>query len=294
MKRSQLSQLAVFAAVADHGSFRAAAKDLAIAPSAVSQAVAQLETALGITLLSRTTRSVHLTEAGQKLLTELAPALGNIDTALQTVQDMRDAPAGTVKVSTPRSAAHIFLAPKFKSFGEAYPDIVLDIHIEDQFVDIVAAGFDAGIRLGESLAKDMIAVPLGRALRCPVVASPAYLEQHGTPQHPQDLIAHRCILKRYSSGSLHQWEFEKQGHRLDVTLNGPLILDDNHLLLQAALDGAGLVSLLEPSVADYLQKGMLTEVLPDWAQQFPGMYIYYPNRRNMRPALRAFIDFFKL
>ncbi|MBX8825697.1 LysR family transcriptional regulator [Ochrobactrum sp. SFR4] len=294
MKRSQLSQLAVFAAVADHGSFRAAAKDLAIAPSAVSQAVAQLETALGITLLLRTTRSVHLTEAGQKLLAELAPALGNIDTALQTVQDMRDAPAGTVKVSTPRSAAHIFLAPKFKSFGEAYPDIVLDIHIEDQFVDIVAAGFDAGIRLGESLAKDMIAVPLGRALRCPVVASPAYLEQYGTPQHPQDLIAHRCILKRYSSGSLHQWEFEKQGHRLDVTLNGPLILDDNHLLLQAALDGAGLVSLLEPSVAEYLQKGMLTEVLPDWAQQFPGMYIYYPNRRNMRPALRAFIDFFKL
>lgn len=294
MKRSQLSQLAVFAAVADHGSFRAAAKDLAIAPSAVSQAVAQLETALGITLLSRTTRSVHLTEAGQKLLTELAPALGNIDAALQTVQDMRDAPAGTVKVSTPRSAAHIFLAPKFKSFGEAYPDIVLDIHIEDQFVDIVAAGFDAGIRLGESLAKDMIAVPLGRPLRCPVVASPAYLEQYGTPQHPQDLIAHRCILKRYSSGGLHQWEFEKQGYRLDVTLNGPLILDDNHLLIQAALDGAGLVSLLEPSVADYLQKGMLTEVLPDWAQQFPGMYIYYPNRRNMRPALRAFIDFFKL
>ena len=294
MKRSQLSQLAVFAAVADHGSFRAAAKDLAIAPSAVSQAVAQLETALGITLLSRTTRSVHLTEAGQKLLTELAPALGNIDAALQTVQDMRDAPAGTVKVSTPRSAAHIFLAPKFKSFGEAYPDIVLDIHIEDQFVDIVAAGFDAGIRLGESLAKDMIAVPLGRPLRCPVVASPAYLEQYGTPQHPQDLIAHRCILKRYSSGGLHQWEFEKQGHRLDVTLNGPLILDDNHLLIQAALDGAGLVSLLESSVADYLQKGMLTEVLPDWAQQFPGMYIYYPNRRNMRPALRAFIDFFKL
>jgi len=294
MKRSQLSQLAVFAAVADHGSFRAAAKDLVIAPSAVSQAVAQLETALGITLLSRTTRSVHLTEAGQKLLTELAPALGNIDAALQTVQDMRDAPAGTVKVSTPRSAAHIFLAPKFKSFGEAYPDIVLDIHIEDQFVDIVAAGFDAGIRLGESLAKDMIAVPLGRPLRCPVVASPAYLEQYGTPQHPQDLIAHRCILKRYSSGGLHQWEFEKQGHRLDVTLNGPLILDDNHLLIQAALDGAGLVSLLESSVADYLQKGMLTEVLPDWAQQFPGMYIYYPNRRNMRPALRAFIDFFKL
>lgn len=294
MKRSQLSQLAVFAVVADHGSFRAAAKDLAIAPSAVSQAVAQLETALGITLLSRTTRSVHLTEAGQKLLTELAPALGNIDAALQTVQDMRDAPAGTVKVSTPRSAAHIFLAPKFKSFGETYPDIVLDIHIEDQFVDIVAAGFDAGIRLGESLAKDMIAVPLGRRLRCPVVASPAYLEQYGTPQHPQDLIAHRCILKRFSSGGLHQWEFEKQGHRLDVTLNGPLILDDNHLLLQAALDGAGLVSLLEPSVADYLQKGTLTEVLPDWAQQFPGMYIYYPNRRNMRPALRAFIDFFKL
>lgn len=294
MKRSQLSQLAVFAAVADHGSFRAAAKDLAIAPSAVSQAVAQLETALGITLLSRTTRSVHLTEAGQKLLTELAPALGNIDAALRTVQDMRTQPSGTVKVSTPRSAAHIFLAPKFKSFGEAYPDIVLDIHIEDQFVDIVAAGFDAGIRLGESLAKDMIAVPLGRTLRCPVVASPAYLEQYGTPQHPQDLIAHRCILKRFSSGGLHQWEFEKQGHRLDVTLNGPLILDDNHLLLQAALDGAGLVSLLEPSVADYLQKGTLTEVLPDWAQQFPGMYIYYPNRRNMRPALRAFIDFFKL
>lgn len=294
MKRSQLSQLAVFAAVADHGSFRAAAKDLAIAPSAVSQAVAQLETALGITLLSRTTRSVHLTEAGQKLLTELAPALGSIDAALQTVQDMRSSPTGAVKISAPRSAAHIFLAPKFKGFGEAYPDIVLDIHIEDQFVDIVAAGFDVGIRLGESLAKDMIAVPLGRPLRCPVVASPAYLERYGTPQHPKDLITHRCILKRHSSGGLHQWEFEKQGHRLDVTLNGPLILDDNHLLLQAALDGAGLVSLLEPSVADYLQKGMLTEVLPDWAQQFPGMYIYYPNRRNMRPALRAFIDFFKL
>ena len=294
MKRSQLSQLAVFATVADHGSFRAAAKELAIAPSAVSQAVAQLEADLGITLLSRTTRSVHLTEAGQRLLAELSPALGGINAALLAVQDMRARPAGTVRISTPRSAAHLFLAPKFQAFGEAFPDVVLDIHIEDQFVDIVAAGFDAGIRLGESLEKDMIAVPLGQALRSPVVGSPAYLERHGTPLHPQDLMTHRCILKRFSSGSLYHWEFEKQGHRLDVKLSGPLILDDNHLLLQAALDGAGLVSLLEPYVAEYIQNGALTEVLPDWTQQFPGMYIYYPNRRNMRPALRAFIDFFKL
>lgn len=293
MKRSQLSQLAVFAAVARHGSFRAAAKELVIAPSAVSQAVAILEADLGITLLSRTTRAVHLTEAGQQLLNELAPALGNIDAALRSVQDMRSKAAGTVRISTPASAAHLFLAPKLHAFGEAYPDIVLDIHIDDQFVDIVSAGFDVGIRLGESLAKDMIAVSLGRALRSPIVASPAYLSRYGTPLHPKDLISHRCILKRFSSGGLYQWEFEKQGHRLDVTLNGSLILDDNHLLLQTALDGAGLVSLLEPYVAEDIRNGRLQEVLTDWSQPFAGMYIYYPNRRNMRPALRAFIDFFK-
>ncbi len=294
MKRSHLSQLAVFAVVARHGSFRAAARELAIAPSAVSQAVAMLEADLGISLLLRTTRSVSLTEAGQHLLGELAPALAGIQSALLAVQDMRNKASGTLRISTPRSAAHILLAPKFKSFGEAYPDIVLDIHIEDQFVDIVSAGFDAGIRLGESLEQDMIAVPLGSALRSPVVGSPDYLGRYGIPQHPRDLITHRCILKRFSSGALHSWEFEKQGCRLDVALNGPLILDDNHLLLQAALDGAGLVSLLEPYVADDIRDGRLMEVLQDWSQPFAGMYIYYPNRRNMRPALRAFIDFFKL
>lgn len=293
MKRSHLSQLAVFAAVARHGSFRAAAKDLTIAPSAVSQAVTMLEADLGITLLSRTTRSVHLTEAGQKLLGEIAPALGSIDAALRSVQDMRSKATGTVRISTPASAAHIFLAPKLSAFAEAYPDIVLDIHIEDQFVDIVAAGFDVGIRLGESLEKDMIAVPLGGGLRCPVVGAPAYLERFGIPDHPRDLIRHRCILKRFSSGVLHRWEFEKQHYKLDVALSGSLIMDDNQLLLQAALDGAGLVSLLEPYVAEDIRKGRLQEVLADWSQPFAGMYIYYPNRRNMRPALRAFIDFFK-
>lgn len=294
MDRSSLAQLSVFETVARHGSFRAAARDLAIAPSAVSHAVSSLEARLGVRLLARTTRSVSPTEEGRRLLDRLGPALAEIDGALEAAVESGDRPAGNLRLTVPRTAARLALAPRLGSFAIAYPDITLEVVTEDRFTDMVAGGFDAGVRLGESLQNDMIAVPIGPPLRSAVVASPLYLERvKSVPQHPGDLRQHACIGFRFSSGVLYRWELEKDGEAIDITPRGPLVLGEDELVVQAAIDGAGIAFVFEDYAAQAIAEGRLVRLLEDWCPSFDGFRVYYPSRRLMRPALRAFIGFFR-
>ncbi|MBK5568529.1 LysR family transcriptional regulator [Ensifer sp. 2YAB10] len=293
MNRTQLSQLAVLAAVAAHGSFRGAARELDVAPSAVSHAVGSLEASLGIRLLARTTRSVAPTEEGRRLLERLAPALDEIAHALEAAADARERPAGNLRITAPRFAADLILAPRLGAFLDRYPEIVLEIANEDGFTDIVEEGYDAGIRLGESLEADMIAVRVGPELESAVVASPDYFKRYGRPQHPRDLAAHRCIRRRFSNGTLYRWEFEKDGEELTVSVEGPLILGEDRPIIKAAMGGAGLAYLFLSRVETGIAEGKLERVMEDWCAPYAGPYLYYPSRRQMRPALRAFIDFFR-
>ncbi|TIX69200.1 MAG: LysR family transcriptional regulator [Mesorhizobium sp.] len=293
MNRTHLSQLAVLATVAQCGSFRGAARELAIAPSAVSHAVSSLEARLGVRLLARSTRSVARTEAGAQLLERLRPALSEIDLALESAVEARDRPAGNLRLTVPRTAAHLALTPRLGAFASAYPDIVLEIVIEDRFTDVVEGGFDAGVRLGESLQRDMIAVRIGPNLRGAVVGAPSYFATMPRPRHPYDLAGHRCLRFRFSSGILYRWEFEKDGEEIELAVQGPLILDEDHLIANAAIDGAGLAFVFEDYVRDGIADGKLIRVLEDWCPPFNGFFVYYPSRRQMRPSLRAFVDFFK-
>ncbi|MER9295907.1 LysR family transcriptional regulator [Mesorhizobium sp. M0621] len=294
MNRSHLSQLAVLATVAQCGSFRGAARELAIAPSAVSHAVSSLEARLGVRLLSRSTRSVAPTEEGAQLLERLRPALSEIDLALETAIEARDRPAGNLRLTVPRTAAQLTLAPRLGAFAQAFPDIVLEIVVEDRFTDVVEGGFDAGVRLGESLQRDMIAVRIGPSIRGAVVAAPSYFETMPRPLHPRDLAAHRCVRFRFSSGVLYRWEFEKDGEELEISVEGPLIVGEDRLNVEAAINGAGLTFVFEGYVSEALADGRLIRVLEDWCPPFDGFFVYYPSRRQMRPALRAFVDFFKV
>ncbi len=294
MNRTQLSQLAVLASVAAHRSFRDAAKELAIAPSAVSHAISSLEASLGVRLLARTTRSVAPTEEGRRLLERLRPALDDIGIALEAVIDARDRPAGNLRITAPRFASDIILGPRIGDFLNAYPDITLEIANEDGFIDIVDQGYDAGIRMEESLDADMIAVRISPEMRTVIAASPGYFAKHPIPVHPRDLVAHRCIKRRFSNGSIYRWEFDKDGESLVVSVDGPLIVGEDRLALLAALNGAGLAYLFNIRVEDEVASGRLVRVLEDWCQPYPGPFLYYPSRRQLRPALRAFIDFFKV
>lgn len=293
MNRSQLAQLSIFAAVARQGGFRGAARELGIAPSAISHAVSSLEASLGVRLLARTTRSVAPTEAGAALLERLRPALSEIELALEQAVEARDRPAGNLRLTVPRTGAQLALAPRLGAFSAAYPDIVLEIAIDDRFTDMVEGGFDAGIRLGESLQRDMVAVRIGPQLRGAVVAAPSCFSRLPVPRHPRDLAGHRCLRFRFGSGAIYRWEFEKDGEALEIAISGPLILDEDRTIVQAALDGAGLALVFEDYVRDHLAAGRLVRVLEDWCPSFDGFFVYYPSRRQMRPALRAFVDFFR-
>lgn len=294
MNRAHLSQLAVLATVAQCGSFRGAARELAIAPSAVSHAVASLEARLGVRLLSRSTRSVAPTEEGAQLLERLRPALSEIDLAMETAIEARDRPAGNLRLTVPRTAAQLTLAPRLGAFAQAFPDIVLEIVVEDRFTDVVEGGFDAGVRLGESLQRDMIAVRIGASIRGAVVAAPSYFETMPRPVHPRDLARHRCVRFRFSSGVMYRWEFEKDGEELEIDVEGPLIVGEDRLNVEAAINGAGIAFVFEGYVSDAIADGRLVRVLEDWCPPFDGFFVYYPSRRQMRPALRAFVDFFKV
>lgn len=293
MNRTQLSQLAVLAAVAEHGSFRAAARELNIAPSAVSHAVARLEESLKVRLLARTTRSVRPTEEGRRLLDSLAPALGEIDAAMAALADTRERPAGSLRITLPRLAADHLVVPRLGSFLQLYPDITVELVTEDRYEDLVAKGYDAGLRLGESLEQDMIAVKASGPFSGAVVATLDYFRARPIPEHPRDLLRHACIRRRFSSGAIYRWEFERDRQSLVVDVEGPVILSDDRLILQACLGGAGIAYLFDQRIAEELRQGRLVRVLEDWCPPFDGFYIYYPSRRQMRPALRAFVDFYR-
>lgn len=291
MRRADLPALSILDTVAARRSFRGAARDLGLSVSAVSHAISGLEDHLGVRLLARTTRSVAPTAAGERLLEGLEPALAAITEAMETAAASQQQLCGTLRLSVPRSAAEMVLIPLVTAFTRAHPGITIEIRVQDGLSDIVAEGFDAGIRFAEALEQDMIAVPLGPRQRAAVVAAPAYLAQHPPPTTPQDLHAHPCIRRRFAGGALYQLEFERDGAACAVSVSGNLILDDDGLIAEAARRGAGLAYLFEAQVAGDLASGRLIRVLEDWCPSFPGFCLYYPCRRLMRPVLRAFVDF---
>lgn len=292
MRGSEFADLKAFAAIAEHGSFARAAAHLGVSPSALSQTIRGLETRLGARLLNRTTRSVAPSEAGSRLLERLRPAMAEFDAAVNDVKAARGTPAGLLRINCPRTAAIHVLGPLTGPFLKAYPEITLDIMTEERLVDIVAARFDAGIRLGEKVEQDMIAVKLGGDLEMLVVGAPAYFERHGKPKSPRDLKGHRCINTRWpTDGSLYRWEFERGTEKLEAAVTGPLIVNEPEIGVQAAVEGVGLAFLFRYQVQAQLSAGNLVRVLKEWSPPFPGFYLYYPGRRQMPPALRAFIDF---
>lgn len=291
---SNLLELSGFVLVAKEKSFRRAAARLDVTPSALSHALRALEERVGIRLLHRTTRMVSLTEAGQDFYEQVEPALQAIGAALDNVNAYRAQPRGTVRINVPYLAAEMVLARRFGEFARAYPDITLEVAINDHFVDIVDAGYDAGIRLGESLARDMVAVRVTPDLRSVIVASPAYWRANPPPQSPRDLQRHRCIgFRAGSSGALYRWEFEKEGEKLALQLDGPLVLDNNDMMIAAALDGVGVAHIVESTIMAELADGRLVRVLADWSPPFPGFHLYYPGRRQHSAALRALVDFLR-
>ncbi|MDG2520160.1 LysR family transcriptional regulator [Caulobacter segnis] len=293
MSDVDLADLDAFAAVARARSFRGAAALRGASASTLSEAVRRLEARLDVRLLNRTTRSVTPTEAGERLLTRLAPALGEVAGALEELGSLRAAgPSGTLRLNAPTVVARFILPPIALRFLQAYPGVRLEIIAQDEFIDVLAAGYDAGIRYDERLEKDMIALPIGpREQRFATVAAPAYLAAHGTPRHPQDLLEHACIRHRFLSGASPAWEFSKGNELLRVAPKGPLVTNSPEMHLAAVEAGLGISYLFEDMVAPQLASGALVEVLPEWSERFTGPRLYYHSRRHMPPALRAFIDF---
>jgi DNA-binding transcriptional LysR family regulator len=294
MAANDLSALSVFLTVAEERSFTKASKRLGVSPSAVSHSMRELEEEIGVRLLSRTTRSVALTDAGEHLRTRLRPAFTEIQEALGQVSGLRNKPGGRVRLLVPRLAARTVLAPKLGEFARDYPEIVLDVTTEDSRIDIVAEGFDAGIHFGEYIEKDMIAVRVSPDLRPVIVGSPGYLKSQGRAKSPRDLLRHRCINFRHGDAGLYRWEFEKGKKSLSVAVNGPLIVDDLDLVIRAATDGVGLAYMSEENAAPHLARGSLVRVLEDWCQSFPGFFLYYPSRRQQPAALSALIDVLRM
>ena len=291
MDRIDLGALDHFAAIARHGNFRRAAVERGVSASTLSQALRDLEARLGVRLLNRTTRSVALTEAGATLLKSLQPALGQIATAVDEVRSSQDAPSGALRINAPEPAVELVLAPLVGAFLAAYPAIRLEVISETAFVDIVAKGFDAGVRWEESLAQDMIAVPLGPPQRFVVVATPDLIARHGAPGHPTELLDRPCLRVRFPSGAEPPWEFERRGEVVKVAVQGPIVTTSTSLLRQAALDGVGFHQTFDGAVTSDLASGRLVSVLDDWSEAFPGPRLYYPSRRHPPSALRAFVDF---
>ncbi|MBI1686385.1 LysR family transcriptional regulator [Caulobacter hibisci] len=291
MATPDLADLDAFAAVSRARSFRGAAVGRGVSPSSLSEAVRRLEAAVGVRLLNRTTRSVTPTEAGERLLERLAPALADVAGALDAVNQFRDSPTGTLRLNVPGSAARLALPDIIGPFLHAHPGITLEIMVEDSFVDVLAAGADAGVRYGERLEKDMIAVPLSGPERYQAAASPAFLERYGTPRHPRDLLAMPCIRHRFPSGALIVLEFEKDGEIIRVSPEGPLITSSSELEIRAAEEGLGVIASFEGFLAPSVAAGRLVPVLEDWNPPFEGPFLYYPSRRHMPAPLRAFVDF---
>jgi DNA-binding transcriptional LysR family regulator len=291
--RPALNDLTAFAAIAAHRSFRKAADELGLSPSTLSHMMRALEARMGVRLLHRTTRSVATTEAGERLVTRLQPVLRDLDLALDEVEDFRVRPGGTLRINANDSAARLLLRSVIPQFLARYPEMSLDLVTEGRLVDIVAEGFDAGVRLGEAVPQDMIAVCLGGEVRFIAVASPAYLAARPAPRTPDDLKDHACIRIRMPSGKLYRWEFEQHGQELTVEVPGALTLDNIDLMVDAAADGLGIAYVPDRSAQADLDAGRLVVVLDDWCPPIPGLYLYYPGHRLVPPGLRAFITVLK-
>jgi DNA-binding transcriptional LysR family regulator len=293
MRGPDLDDLAVFAAIARHRSFRRAALERGVSASTLSQTLRDLEARLDLRLLNRTTRSVALTEAGARLLERLSPALAEITGAVDQLQEERGVPAGLLRINAPEPAVELVLTPMIGPFLAANPRVELEIIAETTFIDIVAAGFDAGVRWDESLAKDMIAVPLSGPQRFVVAAAPELIAMVGAPSAPEDLLSRPCIRVRYPSGVRPPWEFERDGRVLKLEPAARLVSSSLPAMMQAALAGVGFMLTFEGYVAKHVATGRLVTVLDDWQPPFPGPFLYYPSRRHVPAALRAFIDFAK-
>jgi DNA-binding transcriptional LysR family regulator len=291
--------LRAFRAIAEYGSFTRAAAALDVTPSALSQTMQQLESELGTRLLQRTTRRVGLTEAGQEMLHRIAPALNELDLALDAIRQHGDRPRGTIRITVPSVGARSIVEPMLGEFMARWPDVQLDVRVEDGLTDLVAEGLDAGIRLGERLQRDMVAIPIGGPLRAVVAGSPAYFKKYGRPKTPKDLQQHNCIKHRLaSSGAIYRWEFAhrsgaQKGRWFEIAVDGSLTVNDVPLAVRAAEDGIGLTCVLETSARASLDAGRLESVLEPWLPPFDGFYLYYPSRFQVPPKLRVFIDFIR-
>lgn len=294
MRQDMLDGMATFVAVAEEKSFSAAAVRLGVSPSAISQTISKLESRLRLPLFNRTTRSVSLTEAGSRYLERVLPALNELAAASEDIDADAGKPAGLLRLNVLRAGYMIAIQPVLRDFLEAYPDIQVEVKMEASMNDIVAEGFDAGIRFGETVAKDMVAIPIGPPISAHVIASPDYLGRRGMPKHPRDLSHHDCIGFRFvTSGQVERWEFEKGGERIDITLHPRLILNDSAALTQAALDGIGISYMINGYIERFLEDGRLVRILADWSPPLSGLTLYYPHRRRVPAKLRALIDFLR-
>ena len=293
MQKLGFTEMTAFVAIAERLSFAKAAVQLGVSRSALSETMRGLEDKLGVRLLNRTTRSVALTQVGERLLAELRPALASFEAAVESINQFRDKPAGHLRLTVPRPAAKMVIEPILGKFLAAYPAITLEIVTDSALTDIVRDRFDAGIRPGHVLEQDMIAIRVGEDARPTVVGSPDYLRRHGHPKTPVDLQTHNCIRQRFASGAIHQWAFEKRGKSVEVMVKGSLIVSDGELALRAALDGVGLARLPTTLVGPQVATRALVSLLEDWTPRSVGFFLYYPSRRQAPAALQAFVDFLK-
>jgi DNA-binding transcriptional LysR family regulator len=293
VRHGALDGVEAFLGVAQHRSFRRAAGELGVTPSAISQAVRALEARVGAALFIRTTRSVGLTEAGERFLARAKPAFEERVGASEAARELGQRPAGLLRLSVPRAVVPILLEPLIASFCQAFPEVEVEIAASEELIDLAAKGFDAGVRLGQFIAADMVAVPLSRPFRFVVVGSPAYLARRDRPERPDDLRHHACVRMRRSSGAIALWSLNDNGRAIEIAVSGPLIANDFPTMLGAAVEGVGLAQVPEPVAAEAVKSGKLVRVLDKFAPMAPGVFLYYPGHRQMMPKLRAFIDHVK-
>lgn len=290
MARGSLAELEAVLAVSSQGGFRAAARELGISASSLSQQIAALETRMGVRLFNRSTRSVVLSAAGEQFVASVGPALEAIRSAVEQVDEHRVEATGTLRINTSVGATRMVLTPLILEYMRRNPQMSVEIVTEGALIDVNAKGFDAGIRIRETVPPDMVVVPIGDTVRPAIVGSPEYFRRHGRPETPTDLQNHMCIRARMASGTIYRWEFERRGESFALDVPGKLILDESDLMLRAARDGAGLAYLNEWQVADDVAAGSLEQILCDWTSPYPGLCLYYPGRRNIPAKLRRFVD----
>jgi DNA-binding transcriptional LysR family regulator len=292
MKLNQLHGLLAFWKVAEYRGFTAAAAALDVSPSALSQTIRHLEARLGVRLLNRTTRSLSLTEAGETYLSRIGPALSDVLEAGEQLHALQGRPSGVLRINAARISIAMVLQPLLAGFLRAYPDVQVEVTNDEGYVDIVEKGFDAGIRTGESVQKDMVAVPLGGPIAVAIVGSPDYFKGHPVPRHPSDLVQHNCVRFRFSgSGAIYKWEFEVDGRDVEYEPSGNLTISDSLFSVEAALEGIGLAYTFEQLSLPYIRAGKLKRVLSSFSPTFPGFYLYYPSRRQQPSKLKAFVDY---